>query len=70
MATNTKSKAMIAALKEALASNIGVKSIEVDGQKLTFNDRADIIAELKYWQTEEAKSTGRRRPFRGVDLRL
>ena len=61
---------MVTALETALSSNIGVKQISVDGQTLTFVDRSQMIEELKFWRAEAAKVTGRRRPFRGVDLRL
>jgi hypothetical protein len=64
----TTPREMISLLQNALASNIGVKQIDVDGQKIVFNDRAAMIAELKFWQVEQAKFTGKRKPFRGINM--
>ena len=64
----TTPREMVALLQEALSSNIGVKTIVVDGQTITFADRAQIIEELKYWESKAAYASGRRKPFRTFDM--
>lgn len=58
---------MIQVLEEFLASNAGIKQVNVDGTLVTF-DRAQAINELNYWQREAAKKSGKRKTFRGVNL--
>jgi hypothetical protein len=64
----TQAKEMVAALEAALKSNVGVKQVTVDGQTITFSDRAAMLAELDYWRREAGKATGKRSMFRSVDI--
>lgn len=50
---------MVDALETALASNVGVAEIVVDGEKVRY-DRAQAMAELRYWKRQVARSNGRR----------
>ncbi len=63
----TTAVTMVATLEAALAKNAGVVEVVVDGQKVRW-DRAQALAELKYWRNRVARSTGRRPLFRGMDL--
>jgi hypothetical protein len=58
---------MISILEDFLASNAGVRQITVDGQTIQL-DRAQAIEELKYWQREAAKASGKRKPFRSINI--
>jgi hypothetical protein len=60
-------KQMVDILEKALASNVGIDSVTVDGQTIRFN-RSQALTELDYWKRQAAKEAGKRNPFRGVDI--
>lgn len=63
----TTAKQMIQQIEAALAQNVGVAEIQVDGQKVRF-DRPQLLAELDYWTNRQARE-GKKRPlFRSVSL--
>lgn len=63
----TTAKQMIQQIEAALAQNVGVAEISVDGQKVRF-DRAQLLAELDYWMSRQQRE-GKKRPlFRSVNL--
>ncbi len=59
---------MVRLLEEALAKNIGVKQVTVDGQTISFESRESMLAELQFWKKQAATAAGRRSLFRGFDL--
>jgi hypothetical protein len=61
-------KQMVTALKEALAQNIGVRSVVVDGQTIQFDSRSEMREELEFWERKVKAEAGTRKLFRGVDL--
>jgi len=58
----------VKALEAALRSNVSVKQVTVDGQTITFADRASMLAELDYWERKAARQSGKRRLTRGIDI--
>jgi hypothetical protein len=58
---------MVLILKAFLASNAGVKQVNVDGVLVTL-DRAQALEELQYWQRQAAAAAGTRKLFRGFNM--
>ncbi len=56
----TTAENMVAALETALASNVGVSSITVDGLTISYQSRAQMLSELRHWKDEVAKQSGKR----------
>jgi hypothetical protein len=61
-------KQMVEALEQALISNIGVKSVSVDGQTVSFADKTELITLINHYKKELARSAGRRPLFKGFDF--
>jgi hypothetical protein len=59
---------MVTLIRTALAANpIGVVTVTVDGQTVEY-DRRQALDELKFWQTEAAKESGRRPRSMSINL--
>lgn len=58
---------MVDLLTEALAKNVGVAEVVIDGQTVRY-DRASLLKELEFWQARLGKQSGKRPLFRGVDI--
>jgi hypothetical protein len=58
---------MVRILTEALAKNVGVAEVDIDGQTVRY-DRASLIKELTFWEKRAGEQSGKRPLFRGVDL--
>lgn len=50
---------MVDKLESALAENVGVVSVSVDGTSVRY-DRAQAMEELKFWRRRLARESGRR----------
>jgi hypothetical protein len=64
----SKAKEMVHLLEQALSENIGVRSVTVDGQTVTYESQDAMIKTLEYWRREATKAGGRRPLWRGFDL--
>jgi hypothetical protein len=62
-----KASEQVARIEEALSKNAGVQSVSTDGTTIQFN-RAQLLAELDYWQRKAAKESGKRKPFKGLNM--
>lgn len=62
-----KAQTMVDKLEQFLSSNIGVDTINVDGQQVRFN-RSQAMKELNYWKSVAAKEQHKRSLFRGFNL--
>lgn len=63
----TTATEMVKLLKQALASNVGVAEVVVDGQKVRY-DRQQAMDELAFWERKAATESGTRSRFRGFNL--
>lgn len=50
---------MVEALTTALASNVGVVEVQVDGQRVKY-DRKQALEELQFWQSQCNRAEGKR----------
>lgn len=50
---------MVEALTTALASNVGVVEVQVDGQRVKY-DRKQALEELQFWQNQCNREDGKR----------
>lgn len=50
---------MVEALTTALASNVGVVEVQVDGQRVKY-DRKQALEELRFWQSQANRAEGKR----------
>ena len=58
---------MVLLLREALAKNVGVVSVNIDGRQVSFN-RQQAISELNFWERRLARENGTRPLFVPVKL--
>jgi hypothetical protein len=65
MATNAEN--MVTMLETFLASNVGVNTVTIDGQTVSYN-RSQALTELKYWRDQVAKEGGTRKVIKTVNL--
>lgn len=57
---------MVTLLEAALQANVGVTSVTIDGQSISYN-RQQAMLELEYWRKQVAKENKKSR-FRGFDV--
>jgi hypothetical protein len=58
---------MVEMLTAALAKNAAVARVIVDGTEVEY-DREQALRELQFWQAKQARESGKRNLFRGVDI--
>ena len=63
----TKASEMVKVFETAIASNVGVAEVTVDGTKVRY-DRQQLISEYEFWKRQAAKERGSRPLSRGFDL--
>ena len=58
---------MVTALETFLATNVGVGSVTIDGQSVSYN-RSQALLELDYWRREVAKENSTKPIVKQINL--
>ena len=56
---------MVTSLETLLAANVGVTSVTVDGQSVTY---ADLLKQYNYWKSRVARASGDKPPLSTIIL--
>jgi hypothetical protein len=59
--TNTSAREIVKQIRTAIATNpLGVVSVSVDGQTVSYSGLSEMNAAYSFWQAEAAKEAGQR----------
>ncbi len=59
---------VIAGLEDALLKNVGIGSVSVDGQSVSFISRTELLEEYNLWHRRLAELQGKRSMFRTINI--